>query len=113
MIPLDFKSIDEARKTLGLDAYAALEEIRAAYKKLAAEHHPDRHAGPDVHENDRKAAERRFQEISHAHGVLADYCSRYRFSFKEDDVRRMAVDPATREHLKRYYDGLWGHSVDL
>jgi DnaJ-class molecular chaperone len=108
---IDFQAIDEARKTLGLDSFASQEEIRSAYKKLAAELHPDRHASstPEA----RAAAEERFKKVSHANDVLTEYCARYLYSFKEDDVKRSLVDPETRAHLKRYYDGMWGHRVDL
>ncbi len=110
MRQIDFAAIDAARKALNLDAYATLEEIRSSYKKLAAEFHPDRHASaPDA---DRLKAEARFQEISNAHDLLGDYVARYLYSFKEDDVRRSLIDPATRAHLKRYYDGQYG-SLDI
>ncbi len=110
MKQLDFAAVDAARRTLGLDAYASLEEIRTAYKKLAAEWHPDRFASaPDA---ERIQAETRFQEISAAHDLLTEYVSRYLYSFKEDDVKRSLIDPATRQHLKRYYDGMYG-SLDI
>ena len=38
----NFKQIDEARKLLGLDETATLEEIKKAYRKKAMEFHPDR-----------------------------------------------------------------------
>lgn len=106
MREIDFAAVDAARKTLGLDAYATLEEIRSAYKKLAAEHHPDRLAAAP--EADRAASETRFMEISAANDLLSEYVGRYLYSFKEDDVKRSLIDPATRAHLKRYYDGQYG-----
>lgn len=102
---MDFATIDGARITLGLDSHATLEEVRAAYKRLAAEWHPDRHAGSPE-------AEERFKQITHAHDLLTEYCARYCFSFKEDDVRRTLMDPGVRAHLKRYYDGQYG-SLDI
>lgn len=106
MRQFDFQAVDAARRTLGLDAYATLDEIRSAYKKLAAEHHPDRHAGSA--DPDRAGSEARFMEISAAHDLLNEYVGRYLYSFKEDDVKRSLIDPATRAHLKRYYDGQYG-----
>lgn len=102
---MDFATIDAARQVLGLDAHASLDEIRSSYKRLAAEWHPDRHAGS--HE-----VEERFKQITHAHDLLAEYCARYCYSFKEDDVRRTLMDPGVRAHLKRYYDGQYG-SLDI
>jgi len=50
---------------LGVDPQASPEEIRTAFRRLAAQHHPDRN--PD----DADAAER-FKEINLAHQILSD-----------------------------------------
>lgn len=105
---LSFESIDAARKVLGLDEYASQSEIREAFRRLAAEHHPDRAAG-----GERAAAEEQFKVLSHAQDLLLKYLERYRYSFKETDVRRSLMDSQTREYLKRYYDGLWGGKIDI
>jgi molecular chaperone DnaJ len=52
-------------ETLGVSKSATQDEVKAAYRKLARESHPD--ANPD----DPKAEER-FKEISHAYDVLGD-----------------------------------------
>lgn len=52
-------------KTLGVAKDAGLEEIRRAFRKLAAKHHPDRNPGD-------KGAEERFKEINEAYTVLSD-----------------------------------------
>ncbi|HOH54408.1 MAG: molecular chaperone DnaJ [Thermotogaceae bacterium] len=52
---------------LGVSKGASDEEIRAAYKKLVKEWHPDRHAGED-----KKLAEQKFKEIQEAYEVLSD-----------------------------------------
>lgn len=52
-------------KTLGVEKDASREEIRRAFRKLAAKHHPDRNP------ND-PGAEERFKEINEAYTVLAD-----------------------------------------
>lgn len=44
---------------------ASTDEIRAAYRKLALKHHPDRNPGD-------KEAERKFKEISEAYDILSD-----------------------------------------
>ena len=51
--------------TLGVARNANLDEIKAAYRKLALKHHPDRNPG-------NKAAEEKFKEINQAYEVLAD-----------------------------------------
>jgi DnaJ-class molecular chaperone len=50
---------------LGVPRTASTKEIRAAYRKLARQHHPD------VNPNDR-AAENKFKEVSAAYEVLGD-----------------------------------------
>lgn len=49
---------------LGVSRDATLEEIKAAYRKLAVEWHPDRNKSPQ--------AEERFKEINEAYEVLSD-----------------------------------------
>ena len=53
-----------AYKVLGIDPSATDDEVKAAYRRMALKHHPDRVAtlGDDV----RKAAEKKFQEINAA-----------------------------------------------
>jgi len=57
-------SLEEAYKVLGITADATDEEVKAAYRKMALKHHPDKVAtlGEDV----KKAAEKKFQQINDA-----------------------------------------------
>ncbi|MBR1386917.1 MAG: DnaJ domain-containing protein [Alloprevotella sp.] len=64
MLGLGGKTLDDAYAVLGVSADATDAEVKAAYRKLALQHHPDRVAslGEDV----RKAAEKKFQQINEA-----------------------------------------------
>ena len=103
----DFKQIDEARKIIGLDDFATIEQIRGAYHKLALKYHPDK-----CKEKDKKGCEEMFKKISHANDILMSYCAGYKYSFKEKDVKRCAMSKEEYEHLKRFYDG-WLGNLDL
>lgn len=64
MLNLSGDSLEEAYKVLEVEPTATDDEVRAAYRRLALKHHPDRVAtlGEDI----RKAAEEKFQSINNA-----------------------------------------------
>lgn len=68
MLNLGGNSLDAAYKVLEVSPQATDSEVRAAYRKLALKHHPDRVAtlGEDI----RKAAEEKFQEINNAKDMI-------------------------------------------
>jgi DnaJ-class molecular chaperone len=66
-------------EVLGVKKEASEAEIRAAYRKLAKQHHPDLNPG-------NKAAEARFKEIAGAHDLLSDQDKRARFDRGEIDA---------------------------
>ena len=51
--------------TLGVKKDASAEEIKKAYRKLAAQYHPDRNPGD-------ASAEDRFKEVQNAYDTLSD-----------------------------------------
>ena len=59
-------------RTLGVPRTASQADIKKAFRKLARENHPDKHAGD-------KAAERRFKEINEANAVLSDPAKRSKY----------------------------------
>ena len=61
-------ALEAAYKVLGVSPDATDAEVKAAYRKMALEHHPDRvgKLGDDV----RKAAEKKFQEINAAKEII-------------------------------------------
>lgn len=58
---------------LGVSKTATEQEIKKAYRKLAMEHHPDRN------QDNQKAAEEKFKEISEAYSVLSDPQKRQKY----------------------------------
>lgn len=103
----NFKQVDEARKLLGLDETATLEEVKDTYRELSLKYHPDRFQGKE-----KKQSEEMMKKINNAKDILLIYCANYRYSFKEKDAKRNSFDKETYQHLKRFYDGWWG-DLDL
>ena len=64
MLNLKGSSLDDAYKVLEIEPTATDEEVRAAYRRMAVKHHPDKVAslGEDI----RKAANEKFQKINEA-----------------------------------------------
>lgn len=103
----DFIQIDQSRRLFGLDRTATLEEIKDAYRKLSLKYHPDR-----CKENDKRECEKMIKKINHSKDLLLAYCASYRYSFKEKDAKINTMDREYYQHLRRFYDGLFG-DLDL
>lgn len=66
-------------KVLGVSRTAKVSEIKSAYRKLARQHHPDKHGAdlhPELNEAELKALqadhENQFKQLNEAYGVLVD-----------------------------------------
>ena len=68
MLNLGGNTLEEAYKVLEIAATATDDEVKAAYRRLALKHHPDRVAtlGDDV----KRAAEEKFQQINSAKEMI-------------------------------------------
>ena len=80
---MNFNEIDEARRLLGLSESVTLKEIKTAYRRLAHHHHPDKNKGAN------EASDEVMKKLNRAYKVLMDYCSEYRYSFRQEDVSRV------------------------
>jgi DnaJ-class molecular chaperone len=91
-----FEEIDKARNLLSLGDAATLEEIKQAYRQKAFRHHPDR--GGEGEGQD----EEMMKELNWAYKLLVEYCTHYRYSFREEDVAKAYPYD---EYLRKYYYG--------
>lgn len=94
-----FEDIDQARKTLGLGETATLAEIKEAYHKLSLKYHPDK-----CESVDRQECEEIFKRINKANKILMSYCTSYRYSFAEEDVKEVTGEAFAEEHTRRFYE---------
>ncbi len=76
---VDFKTLREARRTLGLGEASSISEMRQAFRNLAESCHPDLHA------DDPESTEK-FEKIRRAYDLLTEYCEHSLFSFKKSKV---------------------------
>lgn len=96
-----FEEIDKARRLFGLQEFASLEEIKQAYRKKAFLYHPDKNSSKGVQDDEM------MKSLNQAHKLLTEYCSRYKYSFKEEDVHRTYPDDAyVRRYVYGWFDGM-------
>jgi len=81
---IDFKTVDDARKTLRLGQEVSMSEINSAYSQLARKYHPDLHP-------DDPLAEEKFKKIKNAHEVLTKYCEHYLCSLEKTKVEETMI----------------------
>jgi DnaJ-class molecular chaperone len=98
----NFEEINEARKILNLGGAATLKEIKTAYRRLAARYHPDKQAGSGLAE-----AEETMKRLNWAYKLLMDYCTDYKYSFKQEDVARTYPQ---EEYMREWREN-WFNSI--
>ncbi len=99
---VNFDEIDEARRVLGLGEAATLNEIKNAYRRLAHRHHPDKRSSAAG-----ERAGETMKRLNWAYKLLVDYCSNYKYSFREEDVARAYPD---EEHMRKWREN-WFNSI--
>src|ERR671929_2404925 len=72
--------------TLGVKKGASADEIKKAYRKLAAQYHPDRNPGD-------ASAEEKFKEVQNAYEVLSDPDKRKQYDTFGSANGRTGFDP--------------------
>jgi len=84
---MQFGEIDWAKKKLGLNDFADKDEIKKAYRRVAASFHPDRN--PD-------APAEIFDDVNKANKILIDYC-KAREQAGEEEFEKNAILVKVRE----------------
>jgi len=80
---------------LGVPRDADDKTIKKAFRKLAAEHHPDRNKGD-------KAAEERFKEVNRAYEVLGDADKRAMYDEFGEDAEKIGFDPERARQYRQW-----------
>lgn len=73
---------------LGIHSTASVVEIKAAYKKLAKQYHPDKNPGSEWHEE-------QFKKINQAYQVLSDEAQRRIYDYRLEYERFQRQQPVT------------------
>lgn len=100
MLSAKWQQILAAKALLGLPDHATLKEIKAAYRKLCKEHHPDL-----ASDTDQSVI---MQEVNAAYAVLLDYCTGYRFPLTPPSEGSAGLDPEDWWLDRFGEDPLWG-----
>jgi len=99
-----YQEIAEARNLLELPETATMKSIKASYRRLLREWHPDR-----CTENQETCVEMT-RKIIAAYQTIMDYCRQYQYSFSQEAVRRH-LSPEEWWFERFGEDPLWGKRV--
>jgi hypothetical protein len=95
---LTYQELQQARELLGLGERASLAQIKARYRLLAKQHHPDSRQQPVDPEA--------MQRLNAAYGLICRYCETYHFSFSQEEFFEQNPDERLRWQFAT--DPLWG-----
>jgi hypothetical protein len=88
---LRYDEIQQARKKFALGDFATKKDIKAAYRKYASMHHPDKLPGP---QHAQAGAE--YVAIADAYSLLSTYCRYDSCSFKAEDFAKNSIVVAAK-----------------
>ncbi len=90
-----FRTLNKARKVLGVPEIATLDQIKTAYRKLVLTYHPDR-----CFDRDKPLYTRKMAEINRAYRILMDYVQNYKYIFTEKAYREQDTEYAVRRFFE-------------
>jgi DnaJ-class molecular chaperone len=96
-----YQEITMARKLLELSEKASMADIKANYRRLLAEWHPDKCV------DEKEKCIEKTREIIAAYKTILDYCNCYQYSFSEETVKRH-LSPEQWWSDRFGDDPLWG-----
>jgi DnaJ-class molecular chaperone len=94
---MKFAQLQGALHVFGLRERAMLKEIKARYRKLVKQYHPD--AGECLNQV-------MIRQVNDAYRVLLEYTGSYRYSFTEEEFCEQYPEERIRRQFKE--DPLWG-----
>jgi len=98
---LSAADIKRAKEILELGDKATLKEIKAVYRSLSKQWHPDK-----CGKKDKKECHRKMKEINWAHKVIMKYIEDYHYSFAEEKIEEDSPEARWKKQFGR--DPLWG-----
>lgn len=96
----EWQAIDEARRVLGLGDEATLAQIKAAYRRLCKQHHPD------TRPEDPGDGDEMMRRLTAAYRLLLRYCESYRFPLAPPVGESLDPDDWWLDRFGQ--DPLWG-----
>lgn len=104
MKKIDKGALMQALQMLGLDGKTSLREIRAAYKRMMNEWHPDKRR------KDEDTCLEMTKKISHAYALLVEYCEDVLIEFSDQGIKSATTEASVEEFWNERFgkDPLWG-----
>lgn len=82
-----FDEVMKAKTLLGLRDTASLPEIKARYRNLMQQWHPDKHL------DETETATRMSSDIIEAYKIVLEYVKEYEYRFDEEFIKKKTISP--------------------